>query len=213
MALLCLHALSAKATILTNWARAGIASESTTLAAQGVASRAIDGNNSGLWADASISHTADNDPAPWWQVDLQGLKPIGHIHMWFREECCWARNDNLHIVIFDSTNTTTRVVLWETNNLNYSLGLVPRDIGFDVTPVVNGGVVYVEHGPGQVSDNYICLAELEVFNQALVAPKNFALQDTGSYATSSSCYVNDCTLYGPQQAIDGNHFGVTAATP
>jgi hypothetical protein len=213
MALLCLTALSAKATILTNWARTGIASQSTDYNAQGVASRAIDGNNSGLWGDASISHTADNDPAPWWQVDLQGLKPIGHIHMWFREECCWARNDNLRIVIFDSTNATTRVVLWETNNLNYSLGLVPRDIGFDVTPVVNGGVVYVEHGPGQATDNYICLAELEVFNQALVAPKNFALQDTGSYATSSSCYVNDCTLYGPQQANDGNHFGVTAASP
>ena len=211
--LLCLHALSAKATILTNLARAGIATQSTTYNAQGVASRAIDGNNSGLWGDASISHTADNDPAPWWQVDLQGLKPIGHIHMWFREECCWGRNDNLRIVIFDSTNTTSRVVLWETNNLSYSLGLVPRDIGFDVTPVVNGGVVYVEHGPGQASDNYVCLAELEVFNQALVAPINYARQDTGGNATSSSCYGNDCTLYGPQQAIDGNHFGVTAATP
>ena len=26
-------------------------------------------------------------------------------------------------------------------------------------------------------------------------------------ATSSSCYVSDCTLYGPQQAIDGNLHG------
>ena len=117
VALLCLHGLSAKATTLTNWARAGIATQSTTYNAQGVASKAIDGNNSGLWGDASINHTADGDPAPWWQVDLNSLKPIGHIHMWFREECCWARNDDLRIVIYDSTNTTTRVVLWETNNL------------------------------------------------------------------------------------------------
>ena len=212
VALLVLQAVSAKATTLTNWARAGTATQSTTYNAQSVASKAIDGNNSGLWGDASISHTADGDPAPWWQVDLKSLKPIGHIHMWFREECCWARNDDLRIVIYDSTNTTTRVVLWETNNLMYPTGLGPRDIGFDVTPVVNGGVVYVEHGP-TASDTHICFAEIEVFNQALVAPMNFALQDNGGSASSSSCYVSDCTLYGPQQAIDGNHFGITSANP
>ena len=116
-AVLCLAAVAARATVLTNVARVGIATQSTTFSAQGVASRAIDGNTSGLWGDATISHTADNDPAPWWQVDLQGVQPIGHIHFWFREECCFARNDYLRIVIYDSADPATRVPLWETNNL------------------------------------------------------------------------------------------------
>lgn len=209
-ALLCLTAAPAKATTLTNLARAGIATQSTDYNAQGVASRATDGNRSGLWGDASISHTADNDPAPWWQVDLQSTQPIGHIHFWFREECCWARNDYLRVIIYDSTNTATRTILWETNNLAWEVGLTPRDIGFNVDPPVNGRVVYVEHLPEQVSDLYLCFSEVEVYNQTLVSPENFARTGT---ATSSSCYTGDCLLYGALQATDGNHFGVSATFP
>lgn len=209
-AVLCLAATSARATVLTNLARAGIATQSTTHSAQGVASKAIDGNTSGLWGDATMSHTADNDPAPWWQVDLQGVQPIGHLHFWFREECCFARNDYLRIVIYDSADVATRVALWETNNLAWWPGQTPRDIGFDIDPPIAGRVVYVEHLPEQTSDLYICLSEVEVFNQPLAAKVNFALQ---GIASSSSCYNYDCTLFGPQQAIDGNHFGISAVDP
>lgn len=209
-ALLCLPSVPARASTLTNLARAGIASQSTDYSAQGVASRAIDGNRSGLWGDASISHTADNDPAPWWQVDLQSTQPIGHIHFWFREECCFARNDYLRVVVYDSTNTATRTVLWETNNLAWEPGMTPRDIGFDIEPAVNGQVVYVEHLPEQASDLYLCFSEVEVYNQKLISGENYARQGT---PTSSSCYTGDCLLYGALQAADGNHFGVSAAFP
>ncbi len=211
-ALLCLSAMSAKAATLTNWARAGIATESTTYNTQGEASRAIDGNTLGGWSDATTSHTADSEnnatSNPWWQVDLQEAKPISHLHLWFREDCCFVRNDNLRIVIFDSTNTVTRKVLWETNNVEMN-GSVFRDIGYDVKPAVNGRVVYVEHLPDQAGtgQNFISITEMEVFNQLLTTPTNYALQGT---ATSSSCYVSDCTWYGPQQAIDGNHHGWTS---
>lgn len=213
-ALLCLSAMSAKAATLTNWARAGIATESTTYNAQGEASRAIDGNTLGGWSDATTSHTADSEnnatSNPWWQVDLQEAKPISHLHLWFREDCCFVRNDNLRIVIFDSTNTVTRKVLWETNNVEMN-GSVFRDIGYDVKPAVNGRVVYVEHLPDQAGtgQNFISITEMEVFNQPLTPPTNYALQGT---ATSSSCYVSDCTWYGPQQAIDGNHHGWTSVS-
>jgi hypothetical protein len=211
-ALLCLFTISAKASPLTNWARGGIATQSTTYAPQGEANRAIDGNTLGGWSDATTTHTADSENTaegrPWWQVDLLDAKPISHLHLWFREDCCQVRNDNLRIVIFDSTNITTRVVLWETNDVAMN-GSVPRDIGYDVTPAVNGRVVYIEHLPDQVADNYICITELEAFNQPLTPPTNYALQGT---ATSSSCYNGDCTLYGPQQAIDGNHHTWTSIT-
>ena len=95
-ALLCLTALSAKAATLTNWARGGIATQSSTYPG-GDASKAIDGNYSGWWTEGSITHTADsenNDTShPWWQLDLQGAKSISHLHIWFRDDCCQVRND------------------------------------------------------------------------------------------------------------------------
>jgi hypothetical protein len=217
IALLCLSACSAKAATLTNWARAGTATQSTTYNAQADASRAIDGNTAGSWGESSTTHTADSentaDGHPWWQVDLKGPQPIGHVHLWFREDCCFARNDNLRIVIFDKPDTTSRVVLWETNNQAWPAGMVPRDIGFDIKPTISGGVVYVEHLPDQTSDNFVCLTEVEVFNQALAPETNYALQSNGGSATSSSVYSGDPTLYGPQQANDGNHLGWSATSP
>lgn len=51
---------------------------------------------------------------------------------------------------------------------------------------------------------------MEAFDQPLTAVRNHALESNGGVATSSSCYVSDCTLYGPQQAIDGNLHGATS---
>jgi len=211
-ALLCLTAVSARAATLTNWARGGTATQSSTYPG-GDASKAIDGNYSGWWTDGSITHTADSENTaeahPWWQVELPEAKPIAHLHVWFRDDCCQARNDNLRIVIYSSTNLATRVVLWETNTLAMT-GSVPRELGFDITPPVNGRVIYVDHTPDQVTQNFVCLSEVEAFDQPLTAVRNHALESNGGVATSSSCYVSDCTLYGPQQAIDGNLHGATS---
>jgi hypothetical protein len=210
-ALLCLTAFSVKAATLTNWARAGIATQSSTYPG-GDAIKAIDGNYSGWWNDGSITHTADSentDPLghPWWQVDLQATKAIAHLHIWFRDDCCQARNNNLRIVIFASADTNG-AVLWETNTIALN-GAVPRELGFDITPAVNGRLIYVEHTPGQEGggQNYVCISELEAFNQTPTSAANHALAGT---ATSSSCYVSDCILYGPQQAIDDNLHGATS---
>ena len=211
-ALLCLTAVSARAATLTNWARGGVATQSSTYPG-GDADKAIDGNYSGWWTDGSITHTADSENTaeahPWWQVELPESKPIAHLHVWFRDDCCQVRNDNLRIVIYSSTNLATRVVLWETNTLAWA-GVVPRELGFDISPPVNGRVIYVDHTPDQVTDNFVCLSEVEAFDQPLTAVRNHALESNGAIATSSSCYVSDCTLYGPQQAIDGNLHGATS---
>lgn len=207
-ALLCLPAMSVKATILTNWARAGTATQSSTLnnAAKPTAAKAIDGNPSGLWGDNSISHTATANDGEWWQVNLGGSKPVGHIHLWFREDCCPQRNENLHIVIYDTADVSTRVIMWETNNAAWA-GSTPRDIGFNVSPLTNGRVVFVEHLAGL--PEVVSLAEVEVFDQPLVSLTNYAQDVNGGVATSSSIYNGDSNLYGPQQANDGNHTGLT----
>lgn len=58
----------------------------------GVASRAVDGNTSGAWADGSVSHT-DYESQPWWQVDLQSVQQIGRVDFWLMTECCSAHAD------------------------------------------------------------------------------------------------------------------------
>jgi hypothetical protein len=205
-------ASSVPAATLTNWARAGTATQSSTLANayNPIASHGIDGNPSGLWSDASLTHTATASAGEWWQVDLRAVRPIGHIRLWFREDCCPTRNENLRIVVFGSTNVSTRVVLWETNTayLGAMGATTPRDIGFDLPTIVYGQVVYVEHLSGY--PDYVSLAECEVFDQALAFETltNYA-RDASSYALSSSYYAGNPDLYGPQQANDGNHMGLT----
>jgi hypothetical protein len=208
LALLGLAAFSTKADTLTNWARTGTATQSTTTSG-GLASRGIDGNTSGSWGEGSTTHTG-NAATEWWQVDLGGIKPIGHIRLWFREDCCHARNENLRIVVYDSTNVATRVVLWETNNAYITAGgyTTPRDLGFDLPTIVNGRVVYVAHLAGL--PDYISLSECEVFNQPLAFDTltNHA-RDLSAYALSSSIYQGNVNLYGAQQAHDGNRMGLS----
>lgn len=204
-ALLCLTALSAKATLLTNWARLGVATQSSTYPG-GDASKAIDGNTSGWWTEGSVSHSNDTDP--WWHVDLLETRPIGHLHIWFRDDCCQVRNDNLRIVIYSSADTNG-VVLWETNTSGF-FGVVPREFGVDLVPAINGRSIHVEHTADQTTERIVMLAEVEAFNQPLTSVANYARDNMGAIPTSSSCYNVDCALYGPWQAIDGNLHGDTS---
>lgn len=213
-ALLCSNALSVKAATLTNWARGGIATQSTTYPG-GDANKAIDGNTSGWWTEGFITHTADSentvDARPWWQVDLQANRSIAHLHIWFRDDCCQPRNENLRIVIYDSADVATRKVVWESDTTQWA-NQVPREIGFDLNPPVTGRVIYVDHIPGLAVEthNFVSLAEVEAFDQPLIALDNYARDARGGVATSSSCYLSDCVLYGPEQSIDGNLHGATS---
>ncbi len=52
----------------------------------GVASRAIDGNTNTSWGGNSITHTPENEPNPWWEVDLGREVPIEQLVVWNRVE-------------------------------------------------------------------------------------------------------------------------------
>ena len=52
----------------------------------GVASRAIDGNTNTSWGGNSITHTPENHPNPWWEVDLRAEVPIERLVVWNRVE-------------------------------------------------------------------------------------------------------------------------------
>jgi putative heme-binding domain-containing protein len=66
-----------------NVARKGKASQSST-SNGGPASRAIDGNTSGIYSEGGQTHTQEGTDDPWWQVDLGREFPIDRIVVWNR---------------------------------------------------------------------------------------------------------------------------------
>jgi hypothetical protein len=68
-----------------NIATRGKASQSTT-GFGGTADRAIDGKTDGAFEHGSVSHNAEGDPSPWWEVDLGAEQPLEKIVFWNRAE-------------------------------------------------------------------------------------------------------------------------------
>ena len=85
----------------TNVARQGKASQSTT-GYGGEAARAIDGNTSGDYAQNSVSHTADGDPNPFWEVDLGAEYPLEKIVVWNRTDGVGERIVGAKLLVLDS---------------------------------------------------------------------------------------------------------------
>ena len=68
-----------------NIARRGKAKQSTT-SNNGDASKAIDGNTSGLYSMGGQTHSEENTENPWWEVDLGSEMPIDSIMVFNRNE-------------------------------------------------------------------------------------------------------------------------------
>jgi putative heme-binding domain-containing protein len=68
-----------------NIAPQGKASQKNT-AHGGDASKAIDGNKSGKFADGGQTHTEEDTDKPWWELDLGGEFPIQKVVVWNRVE-------------------------------------------------------------------------------------------------------------------------------
>lgn len=66
-----------------NVARGGEASQSSE-AWGGAASRGVDGITSGYWTDGGQTHTVEDQPETWWEVDLRSEHPIDAITLWNR---------------------------------------------------------------------------------------------------------------------------------
>ena len=67
-----------------NVAKGGKASQSTT-GHGGVAERALDGNKSEDWGKGGQTHTQENKPNPWWEVDLGASHAVDTIGLWSRQ--------------------------------------------------------------------------------------------------------------------------------
>ncbi len=83
-----------------NIALRGEAKQSSTYA-DAQAKRAIDGNMAGEYDKGSVSHTGENDPNPWWEVDLKSEVPIDRIVIWNRVEA-GERLEGFRLVALDA---------------------------------------------------------------------------------------------------------------
>ncbi|MAB78660.1 MAG: dehydrogenase [Planctomycetes bacterium] len=77
----------------------------------GVASRAIDGITSPHWSDGGQTHTMENRPNPWWELDLGSERRIDEIVLWNRVENdnrdLSLRLDDFEVRILDTHRRTT----------------------------------------------------------------------------------------------------------
>ena len=87
----------------TNVARGGTATQSS-VAFEGAAARAIDGETNGdYFAANSVTHTA-TEADPWWELDLGTVRPIDRITLWNRTDgSTAARLAGVRISVLDDT--------------------------------------------------------------------------------------------------------------
>ena len=146
----------------------------------GVASRAIDGNRSGIFTtDASTTHTTDA-AGSFWEVDLGSAQSIDYLQLFNRQDCCRNRLSNFQLSIHD---TSGGLASWS-QSYHTSGSSVELGQGFDLPAGTMGQVVRVELlGPGAGGEQILSLAEVEI----LQGMKNVALFGT---ASQSSTLVN-----------------------
>lgn len=75
---------------LVNLARGKRASQSSD-GWGGKAEMAVDGNKNPAMAGKSVSHTADGDKLPWWEVDLGAVYKVVAVRVFNRGDCCAER--------------------------------------------------------------------------------------------------------------------------
>ena len=178
-----------------NLALSGTASQSTT-AFGGAAQRGNDGNTSGIFGDGSMTHT-DNEEGAFWQVELLGDSTVERVVLWNRTECCSNRLSNFRLMALDAGGAEVFGVDLLTD---MSTPENPVEVDFPADTVAR--VVRVQRlGPDTDGNNYMSIAECEVFGDGPVAPPDPNLA-AGCAATTRQ----SSTLGGfvSAQAVDGN---------
>jgi hypothetical protein len=178
-----------------NLARGRPASQVTT-AFGGVASRAVDGNTNGAYGGNSVTHT-DNTPNGWWEVDLGEGVTVDSIVIWGRSDCCTNRLSNFRVSVLDDARTEV-FGKDEFTDLTF-----PNPAGYAVAVGgAAGKFVRIQRlGPDNQGNNYLSLAEVQVFGDAPLpeAPKSLARR-CGTLARQST--TNGA--FTANLAIDGN---------
>lgn len=173
----------------TNIAKDKTATQSSTYSGgdgTGSASKAVDGNTDGAFANGSVSHT-NGETDPWWQVDLGSVQTIGEIEVWNRTDYDPSRLSNYTLSILDGAGAT----VWTSTRPGYPSPAELTSVG-----AVDGRYVRVSlKGSGRT----LSLAEVKV-----AAATNYA---AGKAATQSSTYTGGDGTGPASRAVDGKTDG------
>ncbi len=165
------------------------------------ASKALDGNTDGVYADGSLSHT-NLDANAWWQVDLGTSAAVSSIVVWNRADCCGNRLSDFWVFVsntpFLSTDTPTTLQS-RTGTYSSHQTVPPNPSSTIVITGAQGRYVRVQ----LTGTNYLALAEVQIFG-TLLAPDLAVSQP----ATQSSTYLPGTT--DASKSVDGNTDGVYA---
>ena len=142
----------------TNLSPLGAASQSTTRFG-GAASRAINGNTSGVYSQNSVTHT-NTQSEPWWEMSLAEQSTINSMVLYNRtDNCCSARLSNVHVFVSEQpfgNQTLTQLLARDDIAHVYLSGAQGSEIPVPITGT--GSYVRVQlAGTGVLS-----LAEVEV---------------------------------------------------
>lgn len=121
------------------------------------ASRAVDGNTDGVFANGSVTHTA-NELNAWWHVDLGQVEAIGTIKIWNRVELP-ERLTNFYVFVSDQPFTSTNLTATQ-NQAGVSTYHNAGQGGFPTELLINRTGRYVRVQLG--GTNYLSIAEVQV---------------------------------------------------
>lgn len=164
------------------------------------ASRAVDGNTSGLLADGSITQTLDT-AEPWWQVDLGAISTIDHINIWNRtDSCCQEHLSNFYVLISDTP--------FDSDSLDELLG--NPDIGqWYYGPVVDSRAEIAIADTGRyvrvqlVDTNPLSIAELQVMGTVDSLSSNAGINaDTVFVSTPGKVEAEDFIHYADTDEVN-----------
>ncbi len=207
-------AWSYEADDLINLARAPgtVATQSSTRAAGGEASRAIDGNRDGNFAANSVTHTNDETNS-WWQVDLGADHAIEGVVLHNRTDFGKERLSNFRVSVLDGAG----IELYG-RNYHTESGYVDGSLVMDLETPVTGRIVRVSilgrnlypNGSGILS-----LAEVEVVGSASGAVNATPLGYLTNWTQHPGVLAEQSTTRplggAASRAIDGNRDGNFAA--
>ena len=180
----------------SNQARTGSATQSS-LSYNGQPSRAIDGNNSGIWDQSSVTHTA-REVQPWWQVKLSQSAEVNRIVLFNRTDtCCTARLSDVHVFVSETpfAESATLEALLDQEGLWHTYLDSVQGAEIEIPVGTTGRFVRVQ----LAGEGVLSLAEVEVLG--IAQPTD--LTSTGSATQSSVSYNGQ-----PARAIDGNISGI-----
>lgn len=195
----------------SNLAQGKTATQSSTLAPEYVASRAVDGNTDGNNLSKSINHT-NYEVNPWWQVDLGSATAIESITLWNRTDCCGDRLTNFFVFVanYDMTGKSFGDLVVDSTVWRYSLGTTAPTT-LNIPANTTGRYVRVQ----LAGTNYLHVAEVQVFGAAsssnTTVTTDFENGTLGMFTSSSVAGITTGGYTGQKAAIAYNTWSTVAA--